>query len=115
MGKDNVFFHLCLLPNIYRNVRTLDSIVSGNFLTLNGEKFSKSRKVGITCSKIIQSGINTDSVRFYLLNLMSYTSDTDMSIQNMKERVSSLLIAKVGNLCYLGFPLSSLLCRHAKK
>ncbi len=68
LGKDNIPFHTIIWPAMllgYGGLNLPYDVPANEFLTFKGEKFSKSRGVGIDVPSILK-GFDSDLVRFYL-------------------------------------------------
>ncbi len=100
MGKDNIFFHSILLPamNMASGKYPLPKMVTANeYLTYRGKKFSKSRGIGYTVNEILEH-VDRDSIRYYVSSVLPESSDSDFTLEEMKEKVNSELNGKYGNL-----------------
>jgi len=100
VGKDNIAFHTIFWPGAIIGDKRfhLPTTVAGyQFLNFEGEKFSKSKNVGIFLDKAIESNIPIDYWRFYLAYILTETRDTDFLIDDFKERVNKELIGNFGN------------------
>jgi methionyl-tRNA synthetase len=103
LGKDNIPFHTIYWPGELIGIGGYVlpyNIVGLQYLTVEGEKFSKSRRVGIFSDDVIHSGIPADYWRFYLTYLIPETKDTNFVVANFKERVNKELVGNYGNLIY---------------
>lgn len=104
MAKDNVFFHSFIFPGILiasdENSPTVEVINSTEYLTFNGEKFSKSRGIGIFGMDLVKKDIGPSSFwRFYLIKRRPETKDSDFNIQDFINVVNADMIGNIGNLC----------------
>jgi len=100
LGKDNIFFHTIFLPAMHKasGKYPLPYRVTGNeYLRFKGQKFSKSRGIGYTVNDVLQM-VDKDSLRYYISSILPETSDSDFSLEEMKEKVNSELSGKYGNL-----------------
>lgn len=100
MGKDNIFFHTLFLPAMHKasGKYPLPYRVTGNeYLRFKGQKFSKSRGIGFTVDEVLQM-VDKDSLRYYISSILPESSDSDFSLEEMKEKVNSELSGKFGNL-----------------
>ncbi len=100
MGKDNIFFHAILLPamNMASGELPTPKMVSANeYLTMKGKKFSKSRGIGYTVDDMLRI-VDKDSIRYYVSSVLPESSDSDFSLEEMKDKVNSELNGKYGNL-----------------
>ena len=99
MGKDNIIFHTIIWPAMLmgRGEYNLPYIVVANeFLTFNGQQFSKSRGIGYSVDEILKLA-SKDYVRYYMSSIMPESSDTDFNIEDFQSRVNGELIDKFGN------------------
>lgn len=104
MGKDNVFFHSFIFPGILiasKNENVIvDVISSTEFLNFNGQKFSKSRKIGIFGLDLIEKDMGRPCYwRYYLLKRRPETKDCDFLNKEFKDLINSDLRGNLGNLC----------------
>ncbi len=102
IGKDIVYHHFLFWPAMLMGVNEglqLPSMISvRGFLTLEGRKFSKSRKWYVSISEMA-SIFEPDYVRFYLTLISPHSlEDTDFSLNDFKEAVNSGLSDTIGNL-----------------
>ncbi len=100
VGKDNIPFHTIFWPGqIIGDKRfNLPTNVSGyHYLNFEGNKFSKSKNVGVFLDQAANSGISIDYWRFYLAYILTETKDTDFIINDFKERINKELIGNFGN------------------
>ncbi len=100
MGKDNIFFHSIFLPALHKasGKYPLPFRISANeYLRFKGQKFSKSRGIGLKVREIL-SVVDKDSLRYYLSSILPESSDSDFSQEEMVEKVNSELNGKYGNL-----------------
>ncbi len=100
LGKDNIPFHTIFWPGqiIAQGQFVLPyNVVGLQYLNFEGQKFSKSKNIGIFTDQVKNSGIPLDYWRFYLINILPETKDTDFSIADFKERINKELIGNFGN------------------
>lgn len=102
MGKDNVLFHTVLSPAAMLGTGRPWTVPSGvsatEHLTFEGDKFSKSKAVGMTGPEARSSGIPADVWRYYLISIRPEHGDSDFRWADMVLRVNSELVANLGNL-----------------
>ncbi len=101
IGKDILYFHALFWPAIlnFSEHRTPTAIFAHGFLTVNGEKMSKSRGTFITAESYIQQGLNPEWLRYYYAaKLNSTMEDIDLNLEDFAARVNSDLIGKYINL-----------------
>ncbi len=100
MGKDNLVFHTLFWPaQLHGYDETLhlpDVPVINQFLTLEGQQFSKSRGVTVD-SKYVAETYGVDNIRFYLATILPETADSIFSWENFVNQNNSLLIGTIGN------------------
>ncbi|MEM8594235.1 MAG: class I tRNA ligase family protein, partial [Pseudomonadota bacterium] len=78
--------------------RTPNAVYAHGFLTINGEKMSKSRGVFITAHDYLAS-FSGDYLRYYFATKLSATvDDIDLNLQDFVQKVNSDLVGKVVNL-----------------
>src|SRR3954449_699537 len=113
MGKDNVTFHSVIWPSILLgydgggdrggkpgdlgNLALPTEVVSSEFLTMEGRKFSSSRNVVIYVRDFL-SRYSADSLRYYLSANGPENSDTDFTWAEFVRRNNDELVAAWGNL-----------------
>jgi methionyl-tRNA synthetase len=100
MGKDNLVFHTLFWPSYLHSydeqLHLPDVPAINQYLTFEGEKFSKSRGVLADPSELADK-YSLDGLRFYLATIMPETSDSDFTVAGIKDAVNGKLIAKIGN------------------
>ncbi|MCU1602875.1 MAG: metS [Frankiales bacterium] len=105
MGKDNVVFHSVIWPAILLGSRggsfgDLDlpsEVVSSEFLTMEGKKFSSSRSVVIYVREVLER-YGPDALRYYLCVAGPENADTDFTWEQFVTRNNTELVAGWGNL-----------------
>lgn len=100
IGKDIVYFHtLFWIPMLTgAGIKIPDKIHVHGFLTINGEKMSKSRGTFVN-AKDFSANINTELLRYYYASkLKNSVDDLDLSFQDFVFRVNAELVNKVANL-----------------
>lgn len=104
MGKDNVPFHTIMFPATLLATGekwTLAHTISvTEYLTCEGEKFSKSRGTGISGDDAKNSSVPAEMWRYYLLSIRPEVSDTDFKWSDMVTRVNSELKNNFGNFVH---------------
>jgi len=102
IGKDIIYFHFLFWPAVLMGADfslPYDIPVHG-FLTVNGEKMSKSRGTFFTAREFLQK-YNPEYLRFYYASLLSKTmSDVDLSFNDFGKKINNELAANIGNFCY---------------
>jgi len=100
IGKDIVYFHALFWPATLMgsNFRTPNAIFAHGFLSVNGQKMSKSRGTFILARTYLESH-NPECLRYYYAyKLSSKIDDIDLNLEDFKQRVNSDLIGKVVNI-----------------
>ncbi len=102
MGKDNITFHTVIWPAILLGVGDLDlpyDVVASEFLTMEGSRFSRSRRVGILVGDFL-SRYDPDPLRYYLTIAGPETQDTDFTWAEFVRRNNDELVGTWGNLVH---------------
>lgn len=100
IGKDNISFHSVFFPAMLLANGEYNlpyDVVGYNFLNYEGQKFSKSKKVGVFCSPLLDSDIEIDALRGYLVSMLPESHDSDWRWEDYKNNTNSLLIGKFSN------------------
>ena len=101
IGKDILYFHGLFWPAIlhYSNYRTPSRLCVHGFLTINGEKMSKSRGTLLTADDYIQRNLDPQWLRYYYACKLNHKiEDIDLSFQDFTNRVNSDLVGKFVNI-----------------
>lgn len=103
IGKDIVYFHCLFWPAMLHFAgapyRTPDRVYVHGFVTVGGEKMSKSRGTGISPLRYLDLGMNPDWLRYYLAAKMNAAvEDVDFTGEDFIARVNSDLIGKYVNI-----------------
>ena len=101
IGKDILYFHALFWPAMleHSEFRTPTNIFAHGFLTVNGEKMSKSRGTFITAESYLQQGLNPEALRYYYACKLNGTmEDIDMNLEDFAARVNSDLVGKYVNI-----------------
>lgn len=114
LGKDNIPFHTVFFPAwlLSNGTYNLPYNVSGyNFLNFEGQKFSKSKKIGVFSNALLTSDVDVDSLRGYLTSILPENKDSDWKWEEFKNVTNSDILGKLGNffnrtinLIYKNFP-----------
>ena len=102
IGKDIIYFHFLFWPAMLMGTGfTLPSdIVVHGFLTVNGEKMSKSRGTFFTAQDFLKL-YQPEYLRFYYAHHLSKKlMDIDLDFENFHATINNKLIANVANFCY---------------
>lgn len=100
IGKDIVNFHCLFWPAMLTgaNYRTPTKVSVHGYLTINGEKMSKSRGTFITARTYLDH-LNPEYLRYYYATkLSSRIDDLDLNLDDFVQRVNSDLVGKVVNI-----------------
>ena len=101
IGKDILYFHALFWPAMLEHAgfRTPSKVFAHGFLTVNGEKMSKSRGTFITADSYIEQGLNPEWLRYYYAAKLNATmEDIDMNLDDFVARVNSDLVGKYVNI-----------------
>jgi methionyl-tRNA synthetase len=102
IGKDILRFHAIFWPVVLESCDMVlpNKIRIHGFVTVNGEKMSKSRGTYVTARKFLDSGINPEFLRYYFASKLAGASETDIDfdIDDFVEKVNSDIIGKLVNI-----------------
>jgi methionyl-tRNA synthetase len=101
IGKDILYFHALFWPATleFSGHRKPTQIFAHGFLTVNGEKMSKSRGTFITARSYLDHIKNPEYLRYYYAaKLNSSMEDIDLSLDDFVARVNSDLVGKYINI-----------------
>ncbi|TDK64487.1 methionine--tRNA ligase [Sapientia aquatica] len=101
IGKDITYFHTLFWPAMlkFSGYKTPDRVYAHGFVTVSGEKMSKSRGTGISPLKYLDIGMNPEWLRYYLAaKLNAKVEDIDFSAEDFTARINSDLIGKFVNI-----------------
>ncbi len=104
IGKDIVRFHSLFWPAMLKTAgfKTPDQVFVHGFLTVNGEKMSKSKGTFIKARTYL-AHLEAQDLRFYYAcKLNSTADDMDLSLDDFIGRVNSDLVGKITNLASRG-------------
>jgi methionyl-tRNA synthetase len=104
IGKDIVRFHCLFWPTMLHTAgyKTPDQVFVHGFLTVNGEKMSKSKGTFIKARTYLEC-LNPQDLRFYYAcKLNGTTDDIDLNLGDFVNRVNSDLVGKITNLASRG-------------
>ncbi len=98
VGKDISRWHVLLWPAMLKSsgIRVPDTVYVHGFITLNGEKISKSKGNIIRPSDLVEK-FGSDATRYYFLRYGPITEDVDISLGHFKEVYNSELANGLGN------------------
>jgi methionyl-tRNA synthetase len=103
IGKDIIYFHTLFWPAMLKFAgspyKVPDHVYAHGFITVSGEKMSKSRGTGISPLRYLSIGMNPEWLRYYIsAKLNSNVEDLDFNPDDFVARVNSDLIGKYVNI-----------------
>jgi len=107
IGKDIMYFHALFWPAmlIGSGFKTANKLFIHGFLTVNGEKMSKSRGTSIRAGTYLKY-LNPEYLRYYYASkLAGGIEDIDLSIEDFVNRTNSDLVGKFANLASRSGPM----------
>ena len=100
IGKDIVYFHALFWPAMLHGAgfRTPTRVCAHGFLTVDGQKMSKSRGTFIMAETYLRH-LNPEYLRYYFAaKLGSGVHDIDLSLEDFSQRVNADLVGKLVNI-----------------
>ena len=100
IGKDIAYFHMLFWPAMLAGAdfRLPDRVHCHGFLTINGEKMSKSRGTFIQASTYLDH-LDPEALRYYFAaKLGDGVEDIDLNLEDFRQRVNSDLVGKLVNI-----------------
>jgi methionyl-tRNA synthetase len=100
IGKDIIYFHALFWPAMLAGagLRTPTAVFAHGFLTINGQKMSKSRGTFIKARTYLDH-LNPEYLRYYFAaKLGSGVDDLDLNLADFIQRINSDLVGKVVNI-----------------
>lgn len=100
IGKDIVYFHALFWPAMLDGAgyRTPTGLFVNGFLTVNGQKMSKSRGTFIKAETYLEH-LNPEYLRYYFASKLSdKVEDSDLNLDDFIQKVNSDLVGKVVNI-----------------
>lgn len=99
LGKDNLRFHAIYWPAMLKSAGypLPKTILTHDFISLNGQKISKSLGNVIRPSELTNK-FGTDTIRFFFLKYGPLTNDVDINLEKIKDVYNSELANGLGNL-----------------
>jgi methionyl-tRNA synthetase len=100
IGKDILYFHTLFWPALLEGAgfRVPSGVFAHGFLTVDGQKMSKSRGTFITARNYLDH-LNPEYLRYYFAaKLNSHIEDIDLNFTDFTQRVNSDLVGKFVNL-----------------
>ena len=103
IGKDIIYFHTLFWPAMLKFAgqpyKVPDNVFVHGFITVSGEKMSKSRGTGISPLRYLDIGMNPEWLRYYIAaKLNANVEDLDFNPDDFVARVNSDLIGKYVNI-----------------
>jgi methionyl-tRNA synthetase len=101
IGKDITYFHTLFWPAMlkFSGYKLPDNVFVHGFLTVSGEKMSKSRGTGISPLRYLEIGMNPEWLRYYIAaKLNAKVEDVDFNPEDFMARVNSDLVGKYINI-----------------
>ena len=103
IGKDIIYFHTLFWPAMMhfadKPYKVPDQINVHGFITVSGEKMSKSRGTGISPLRYLEVGMNPEWLRYYIAaKLNASVEDIDFNPDDFMARVNSDLVGKYINI-----------------
>ena len=101
IGKDITYFHTLFWPAMlhFAGRKVPNNVFVHGFITVSGEKMSKSRGTGISPLRYLEIGMNPEWLRYYIAaKLSAKVEDVDFNPDDFVARVNSDLIGKYINI-----------------
>ena len=102
IGKDIIYFHFLFWPAMLMGagLKLPDSIIVHGFLTVKGEKMSKSRGTFLTADEFVNE-YKAEHLRFYYAKMLSKKiSDINLDYDDLRDTINNELAANIGNFCF---------------
>ncbi|AGK60977.1 methionyl-tRNA synthetase [Archaeoglobus sulfaticallidus PM70-1] len=103
IGLDIVYHHCIFWPAMLRGAKYAlpSSVIASGMVKVDGKTFSKTRGYVVWLEEdYLKSGLNTDFLRYYLVNYTSHQKDLNFSWEVFGEKINNELIANLGNFLY---------------
>jgi len=103
IGKDIIYFHTLFWPAMLhyagKPYKVPDHVYVHGFITVSGDKMSKSRGTGISPLRYLEIGMNPEWLRYYIAaKLNANVEDLDFNPEDFLARVNSDLVGKYVNI-----------------
>src|SRR3954466_5831005 len=101
IGKDIIYFHTLFWPAMleFSGYKVPDHVYVHGFITVSGDKMSKSRGTGISPLRYLELGMNAEWLRYYIAaKLNANVEDFDFNPDDFVARVNSALVGKYVNI-----------------
>ena len=104
IGKDIIRFHCLFWPGMLHvaGVKTPDKVFVHGFLTVNGEKMSKSKGTFVNARTYLDHLPAAALRYYYACKLSGTTDDMDLNLTDFVARVNSDMVGKITNLASRG-------------
>ncbi|HOK94607.1 MAG TPA: methionine--tRNA ligase [Anaerohalosphaeraceae bacterium] len=107
IGKDIMYFHALFWPALLlaAGLRTPDKLFVHGFLTVNGQKMSKSKGTFIMAETYLRH-LDPQYLRYYYASKLSGdVGDIDLNVEDFVNRVNADLVGKLANLASRSGPM----------
>ena len=107
IGKDIMYFHALFWPAmlISAGFKTADRLFVHGFLTVNGQKMSKSKGTFIMAETYLKY-LNPEYLRYYYASKLNGSiDDIDLSFDDFVLKINSDLVGKLANLASRSIPM----------
>jgi methionyl-tRNA synthetase len=103
IGKDIIYFHTLFWPAMLKFAgppyKVPDHVYVHGFITVSGDKMSKSRGTGISPLRYLELGMSAEWLRYYIAaKLNANVEDLDFNPDDFMARVNSDLVGKYVNI-----------------
>jgi len=101
IGKDIIYFHTLFWPAMlhFSGRKVPDNVFVHGFITVSGDKMSKSRGTGISPLRYLELGLNPEWLRYYIAaKLNARVEDLDFNPDDFVARVNADLVGKYVNI-----------------
>ena len=101
IGKDILYFHALFWPAVLlgAGMRTPSGVFVHGFLTVDGQKMSKSKGTFITAADYLAAGLDPEYLRYYYAaKLGPGLDDIDLQLEDFAARINSDLVGKLVNI-----------------
>ena len=102
IGKDIIYFHFLFWPAVLKgaNLKLPNYLVVHGFLTVKGEKMSKSRGTFLTAQEFAEQ-YNPEHLRYYYAKVLSRKmADINLDFKDFQDGINNELVGNLGNFCY---------------
>jgi methionyl-tRNA synthetase len=103
IGKDIIYFHTLFWPAMLKFAgapyKVPNHVYVHGFITVSGDKMSKSRGTGISPLRYLELGMNPEWLRYYIAaKLNAHVEDIDFNPDDFLARINSDLVGKYVNI-----------------